>query len=70
MEWRQIELDPPPKDGSWVVLTSTWNKHARAAMYFEAAADSWLDMGESEVYDLTEYFTHWMSLPGLPEPSP
>ena len=62
-EWQPIET--APKDGSWIVVTSTHNIYFRVAVQFVCGA--WIDVNEIENDDLMrDSATHWMPLPAAP----
>ena len=62
-EWRDIET--APKDGAWIVVTSTHNKYYRACVQFYDG--HWYDTQEVTHDDLMENAaTHWMPLPKPP----
>lgn len=56
-EWQDIET--APKDGSWIVLISTWNRYFKAVMQWDDGG--WRDWEERE-HDIHSYATHWMPL--------
>jgi hypothetical protein len=59
--WRPIES--APKDGSWIIATSTWNQYYRVALQW--SGDGWLDVNEAE--DELGSATHWMPFPEPPK---
>ena len=62
-EWQPIST--APKDGAWIVVTSTHNKYYRASVQFYD--DHWYDTQEVIHDDLMENAaTHWMPLPKAP----
>jgi hypothetical protein len=62
--WRTIES--APKDGSWIIVTSTHNKYYRAAIQFLDGA--WIDCNEESHDDfMDKSATHYMPKP--PEPT-
>ena len=62
-EWKPIET--APKDGAWIVVTSTHNKYYRACVQFYDG--HWYDTQEVTHDDLMENAaTHWMPLPKPP----
>lgn len=62
-EWQPI--DTAPKDGAWIVVTSTHNKYYRACVQFYDG--HWYDTQEVTHDDLMENAaTHWMPLPKPP----
>jgi hypothetical protein len=64
MIWRPIETLPDGKYGDWIIVTSTWNKYARACLNW--ASGGWVD-GTDAAADMS-YYTHWMPLPAPPSP--
>ncbi len=63
--WRPIAA--APKDGSWIVVTSTWNQYYRAAVQWEY--EQWIDVREDDHSDdMLKVATHWMPLPLPPCP--
>lgn len=71
-EWQPIET--APKDGAWIVVTSTHNKYYRASVQFYDG--HWYDTREVTHDDLMEdAATHWMPMlkapnDKIPPPSP
>lgn len=67
-EWQPIET--APRDGSWIVVTSSHNKYFRAAVQFIYGA--WFDTKENDNSELMrDAATHWMPilpLPAAPKP--
>ena len=62
-KWQPIET--APKDGAWIVVTSTHNKYYRACVQF--CYGHWYDTQEVTHDDLMENAaTHWMPLPKAP----
>lgn len=61
--WQPIET--APKDGTWIVVTSTHNKYYRACVQFYDG--NWCDTREVTHDDLMENAaTHWMPMPKAP----
>lgn len=62
-EWQPIET--APKDGAWIVVTSTHNKYYRACVQFYDG--NWCATREVTHDDLIENAaTHWMPMPKAP----
>lgn len=62
-DWQPIET--APKDGSWIIVTSTHNQYYRAAIMWD---DYWQDCNEAN-HDsfMDKSATHWMPLPDPPK---
>ena len=61
--WQPIET--APKDGSWIVVTSTHNQYYRACVQFYDC--NWCDTREVTHDDLMENAaTHWIPMPKSP----
>lgn len=60
MEWQPIET--APRDGSWIIFTSTWNEYARACGQYKYEG-FYTDLEQR--IDL-EMYSHWMPLPEPP----
>ena len=70
--WRDVKTDPPPRDGTRIVV---WIDESSEAMVAFWGKHDWLNeewwIATDEMNAVNpEYVTRWMPLPPAPEPKP
>ena len=62
-DWQPIET--APRDGTWIIVTSTHNPYYRAAVQWQYGA--WIDVSEQDHDKLmARAATHWQPFPQPP----